>query len=344
MGFDSKKKCVEQGDVCIVFMGHDSMLSLEVKSDEITQTKFGAIKHNELLGHQYGTKFQSSKGWVYILNPTPELWTITLPHRTQILYAADISMITHQLELKPGSLVCECGTGSGSLSHAMLRTIAPNGFLHTVEFHEERAAKARSEFTRHDFAKNVEVHHRDVIANGFPVENYADAVFLDLPRPDQAIHHAASALKKTGGRLCSFSPCIEQVQRTCEKLNEADSGFSEIETIEIVQRSHNVKRVNIALANLGSMKGIMNDDLSKYDKCESLSVGEVILRTDASVNDRGLPTKRQKMSDPNKQVESDEKGKTPPAITKYAFSCRTCVSPKEIYGHTGYLTFASYRR
>ena len=150
-------------------------------------------------------------------------------------------------------------------------------------------------------------------------------------------------LSFSGGRFCSFSPCIEQVQRTCEKLNEPESGFSEIETIELVQRSHNVKRVNIAIANMGSLEHTVDEKATKYDKCERLPVGEVILRTDASVNDRGLPTKRQKMSDPSKQVESDEKGKTPPAVTKYAFSCRTCVSPREIYGHTGYLTFASYR-
>ena len=63
MSFDSKKKVVEEGDVCIVFMGHDSMLSVQVKTDDITQTKFGAIKHNQLIGHKYGTKFHcSSKG------------------------------------------------------------------------------------------------------------------------------------------------------------------------------------------------------------------------------------------------------------------------------------------
>lgn len=344
MGFDSKKKIVGEGDVCIVFMGHDSMLSVQVKADEITQTKFGAIKHNKLIGHHYGTKFDCTKGWVYILNPTPELWTITLPHRTQILYAADISMITHQLELKPGSKVCECGTGSGSLSHAILRTISPNGFLHTVEFHEDRSIKARNEFTRHDFGNNVQVHHRDLLADGFPVENYADAIFLDLPRPDQAIHHAAAALKKTGGRLCSFSPCIEQVQRTCEKLHEVNSGFSEIETIEIVQRSHNVKRVNIAITNLGSSKDGDDGDTGSYDQTERLPVGEVILRTDASASDRGLPSKRSRMSDSKRQDNGDNNSKPPPpAVTKYAFSCRTCVSPREIYGHTGYLTFASYR-
>ena len=51
----------------------------------------------------------NNKGWVVVLHPTPELWTLSLPHRTQILYSTDISLITMQLELRPGSTVCECG-------------------------------------------------------------------------------------------------------------------------------------------------------------------------------------------------------------------------------------------
>ena len=52
---------------------------------------------------------KNRRGWVYILHPTPELWTVTLPHRTQILYSTDISLITLELELKPGSIVVESG-------------------------------------------------------------------------------------------------------------------------------------------------------------------------------------------------------------------------------------------
>jgi tRNA A58 N-methylase Trm61 len=48
-------------------------------------------------------------GWVTLLHPTAELWTTSLPHRTQILYAADIATIVSHLELRPGSVVCESG-------------------------------------------------------------------------------------------------------------------------------------------------------------------------------------------------------------------------------------------
>lgn len=62
----------------------------------------------------------NKKGWVYLLHPTPELWTVNLLHRTQILYTTDISMVILRLALKPGSVVVESGnnvvcTGKASL-------------------------------------------------------------------------------------------------------------------------------------------------------------------------------------------------------------------------------------
>ena len=43
-----------------------------------------------------------TRGHAFVLYPTPGLWTKTLPHRTQILYATDIATIIQQLDLKPG--------------------------------------------------------------------------------------------------------------------------------------------------------------------------------------------------------------------------------------------------
>lgn len=55
------------------------------------------------------TQVELSKGWGHVLQPTPELWSLTLPHRTQIIYTPDISMILLQLDLVPGSVVIEAG-------------------------------------------------------------------------------------------------------------------------------------------------------------------------------------------------------------------------------------------
>ena len=126
-----------------------------------------------------------------------------------------------KLELKPGMRVVESGTGSGSRSTSIMRAILPSGHLFTYEFNQNRSERAREDFTRFGFvgAGVVTVTHRDVLANGFILKNEEegttlvgegtiDAVFLDLPSPQDAIGHAYQVLRKQG-RLCNFSPCIE---------------------------------------------------------------------------------------------------------------------------------------
>ncbi|XP_010286738.1 PREDICTED: tRNA (adenine(58)-N(1))-methyltransferase catalytic subunit TRMT61A [Phaethon lepturus] len=251
MSFVEYGDTIKDGDTAIVFLGHESMFPVKVQHGSVTQTKYGVIRHStDLIGKKYGSKVTCSKGgWVFILHPTPELWTMNLPHRTQILYSTDISIITMMLELKPGSIVCESGTGSGSLSHALIRTVAPTGHLYTVEFHQQRAEKAREEFQEHGVEHLVTVTNQDVCKNGFGVSNIADAVFLDIPSPWEAIGHAKSALKAEGGRICSFSPCIEQVQRTCLAMEEY--GFTEINTLEILLRVYNVRTISLQIPDLG---------------------------------------------------------------------------------------------
>ena len=62
----------------------------------------------------------NKKGWVYLLHPTPELWTVNLLHRTQILYTTDISMVILRLALKPGSVVVESGNNVVCIGKASL--------------------------------------------------------------------------------------------------------------------------------------------------------------------------------------------------------------------------------
>lgn len=80
----------------------------------------------------------------------------------------------------------------------MLRSIAPTGHLYTVEFHQQRADKAAEEFREHKVGHLVTVLNQDVCKDGFGVSGVADAVFLDIPSPWEAVVHARSAIKKQG--------------------------------------------------------------------------------------------------------------------------------------------------
>ncbi|CAA7262893.1 unnamed protein product [Cyclocybe aegerita] len=188
---------VAAGDTVIIWLTRDQVQPLVVTPGKDFNTKFGNFRQADFVGVPYGSKVASrtGRGFIHILRPTPELWTIALPHRTQILYLADIAFITAALGLRRGSKVIEAGTGSASFSHSVARTVGASGRLWSYEFHEARFKKAKEEFTRHGMDDVVTLTHRNVCKDGFTVVDEVDAVFLDLPAPWDAVEHARKALR-----------------------------------------------------------------------------------------------------------------------------------------------------
>jgi len=333
MSFAKYKSVVENGDLVILFLGYNYMLPLTVSSGETYQTKFGALRHNDIIGKKYGSKVKTAKGYLYVLHPDCELWTNVLPHRTQILYPVDISMVITQLELCPGSVVVESGTGSASLSHALIRAVAPSGHLHTFDFHEERLLKAKEEFKEHGIDAWVTATHRDVLSLGFDMTDAADAVFLDIPAPWDAIKHAKRALKKDRvTRICSFSPCMEQVQAACKALK--DNGFTEVVTYECLAKNLDVITANLPKAELGW--GEEKDEYYDYiaEECwTSCRPSDSADGLDDSSSMDSSPAPNSKSSAPL-PFNADKKKSS-------HFSCKSTNVPVVTPGHTGFLTFAT---
>lgn len=78
----------------------------------ITAALLRTVNTQDWIGKQFGSKVLSKapgQGWVYLLAPNPELWTVALRHRTQILYVGDISLVVAHLALRPGCVVLESG-------------------------------------------------------------------------------------------------------------------------------------------------------------------------------------------------------------------------------------------
>jgi tRNA (adenine57-N1/adenine58-N1)-methyltransferase len=264
---------IKEGDEVVVFIGYDSPLKvIIVKRGELFSSREGFFPHDRMIGLPYGGRVlgrhrDRSRStsipapYLTLLRNTPELWTQALPHRTQIIYHTDISVVVAKLRLRPGCVVLEAGTGSGSLTHSLARAVAPNGTVRTFDFHQERARTARAEFTLHGVADVVVSGWRDVCAaeQEPPVESTladlepeataagprpgygvaagsADATFLDVPSPWLAVGNVARALK-AGGCCCSYSPCIEQSQRYCDALRRSGC-FFDIVTIEALSHEH----------------------------------------------------------------------------------------------------------
>ncbi|GAA5963154.1 hypothetical protein JCM3765_003627 [Sporobolomyces pararoseus] len=231
---------IQYGDWIIIYSNRTQVGSDIVTKGKEIQSRYGHFKHDLMVGKPFGIKFSSSnqRGFVYLLKPTPELWTLALPHRTQILYLPDIAFITSYLNILPGSKVIEAGTGSGSFSHSLARTVGGKGKIYSFEYHQERFEKAKLEFKLHGLDQIIQISHGNVYKDGFNgLDSEIDSVFLDLPAPWEALELAKKAMRKDRpSRICCFSPCIEQVIKTCTALS--DLGFSDITMFETLTRTH----------------------------------------------------------------------------------------------------------
>ena len=308
---------VQMGSLVIVYEGFNKQKAVVLTPKGQYQNRYGTFPHSEWVGKEFGAKVYgrgdkgSSGGFVWLLAPTPELWTKVLPHRTQILYAPDISLVCYALELKPGNIVLESGTGSASLTHALVRAVAPTGHVYTFEFNCARAEAANEEIIAHQLAKHCTVTHRDVEQDGFPkcLEGRCDAVFLDLPGPWKVVPSAARSLRKDGV-VCSFSPCIEQVQKTCEALEL--HGFGDTQTVELLGREYDVEtrelQRNLAMQQPKLQNKWQREAKQKAKRKRSTGGG-------GDVDD-----------------ELDESNLTKPCVVAYP--------RQQAQSHTGYLTFA----
>jgi tRNA (adenine57-N1/adenine58-N1)-methyltransferase len=245
-----RKETIQVGDLVVIMESFDRLTFAYIEEKGMYSNRHGHFSHEDFIGKPFGSKVRSRNnqgyGFCYLLKPTPELWARSLTHRTQIVHELDQSQIIFQLYLRPNMTVVESGTGSGAMSHAILRTIAPHGKLHSYEFNKMRADTARIEFEKNGVSHLVTVHHRDVCAKieaeaGFDLPpSSVDAVFLDLPEPWHAVPHAAKILKPNA-RIASYSPCVEQTQKSVEAMKKA--GFHSMKTMEYRLQEHYVDEI-----------------------------------------------------------------------------------------------------
>jgi tRNA (adenine57-N1/adenine58-N1)-methyltransferase len=231
------EEIIKEGDSVILYFSITNILLIpSILPDGTTHNGCGFFNHSDIIGKPFGSKVHPRMNSeiprpVHVLRVTPELFTLSIPHRTQIIYHADISAIMMGLDILPGSYIAEAGTGSASLSFSFAHTIAPSGRLFTFEIDPSRAEHNRDLLRKVTDDGVVTLEERDVITAGFPENLLVDAVFLDLPSPWLAISNAHKILKENG-RLCTFSPSIEQVSKNVKALQE--NGFHEIRTIEVM--------------------------------------------------------------------------------------------------------------
>lgn len=179
----------------------------------------------------------------------------------------------------------------------------------------------------------------------------------------------------SGGRLCSFSPCIEQVQRTCDTLTS--NGFVELKTYECLLRNYDVRTVNLPMPYLGPSDLALHDgnvvdgnnsdnNVTKETGDEKNTAEDDVNKDKDSVDTSSIKpaSDEQTLGDSQKlkrtnEDSSDKRNPKKPRFEKLklentrhdfdmigykddkSFFFKTAAPTLQMQGHTGFLTFAT---
>lgn len=237
-----KENIIKPMDLILIYLDVKRQFLIQATAGLKLSSDLGNMDLGEVIGKPFGYVGETHLGKeFYILKPSSADLMFKIKRKTTIVYPKDLGYLLLETAVGPGSMVIDIGTGSGALALVLAKFVAPDGMVFSYERREEFIANARNNIERAGYIKNVKFYCRDVPQEGFAEKNI-DAVFVDVPEPWEIIPKAAEALKG-GHHLVSWSPNIEQVKRTVEKLKTHN--FTRIRVSEIVEREILVRQQGI---------------------------------------------------------------------------------------------------
>jgi len=224
----------QEGDLVLLIAKDYKRFLVRLHAGGELQTHRGVLRHDDLLDQPLGREVLSHLGYPFlVLEPSLHDLIHDIKRTTQIMYPKDIGYVLLKMNIASGRLVIEAGTGSGGLTLALARAVAPNGRVYSYEIRPDVVRLAAKNLERVGLREFVELKERD-IATGFD-EHDVDALFLDVRRPWNYLSQAAAALKGSGF-FGSIVPTTNQVVQLIQAL--PDAGFSAIEVEELLLRPY----------------------------------------------------------------------------------------------------------
>lgn len=220
-------RTIQAGDIVLVVSNDRHEFLVRVTPGNRLETHRGMVEHQAMVGLPWGSTLYTHLGHPFLLlEPSLEKIIRSVKRTTQIVYPKDIGYLLLKLNVGPGSVVVEAGTGSGGLTLALARMVQPHGHVYTYEARETMQALARKNLERFGWDPYVTFKLRDIAA-GFD-ERDVDALFLDVREPWLYLEQAHAALKP-GGFFGALVPTTNQVSALLAGLNAAGFGFVEVE-------------------------------------------------------------------------------------------------------------------
>jgi len=217
---------VQVGDLAQFIDPRGKKHIVQITENGKLQTNHGQLLFKDLLGLPWGNRVETHLGKIFIMvQPSLNDILINTRRATTIMYPKDIGFILVNMNIGYSQKVIEAGSGSGALTTALCWAVGSDGHVFSYETRDNVQALARKNVDKLGFSDRVTFKNSD-IAYGFD-ETGVDALFLDVPNPEDFLPFVKTALRP-GGFFGSLLPTTNQVSQLVEALNAHDFAFIEV--------------------------------------------------------------------------------------------------------------------
>ena len=218
-----------ENDLILLIGPRGKRFIIRLQAGATQHTHKGIIEHDALIGQTLGREVRSHLGQPFlVLEPSTHDLIMNVRRNTQIIYPKEAGYVLLKMNLYSGQRVVEAGSGSGALTLALARAVAPEGRVYSYESRLEMQRNAVRNLERFGLGDYVEFKIRD-IAEGFD-ETDVDALFLDVRTPWDYLEQAIRALK-SGGFFGALVPTTNQVSHLITGLEHYSFGHIEVEEL-----------------------------------------------------------------------------------------------------------------
>jgi tRNA (adenine57-N1/adenine58-N1)-methyltransferase len=206
-------------------------------------THKGSLAHDDIIGVDDGSVITTDKDVDYVaLRPRLADYVLGMPRGAAIIYPKDAAEIIQRADIGPGHRVVEAGVGSGALTLWLLRSLAPDGHLVSVERRQEFADVARANVHTYygdDTPAAWSLQVGEFVDVALAMEPHSiDRVVLDMLAPWECIE-ASIRILRPGGILISYVATVTQLSRVVEAIRDTGR-FTTPESTETLVRTWHV--------------------------------------------------------------------------------------------------------